>query len=161
MKNSIIENLEISDWKFVDSTSESGFSSDDIIDAYYKGKEQGIIDEISALRRIVNSNIKKTINHANSVISYLVNQQIFPEYSYIKLISWDTYEVLISVATKDFLDEKFLKVYEFVTETENKINDEVYELTFSFIDSNTDFDNKKLNSDGFFLKQKFDYSELH
>ncbi|MBE2255720.1 MAG: hypothetical protein IAE65_05920 [Ignavibacteria bacterium] len=146
-------------WEFPERKNNYTFNEDDVIDAYLKGKEDGINSNFKALIKVLNENVQTTIMHRNELNNYLLKKSIQPVYAFLKIISVNMFELLTLIPSDKLIDEKFFEVYDFVTDYESKINNEYYKLTFSFTKTGESFDFNALESDGFYLKYEYNKSD--
>lgn len=133
---------------------EHAYSSDDVINAYIKGTQEGLQHAQRALIAILDKNVERTSKLSAEILTYIHNNGFKAISAFLKIESWDSFSVLITIEEDDFLNDSFLKIYSYVSEIENKNNNDLYSLSFIFTDYNEDFDQKHINADGFILKHK-------
>ena len=153
VRNEIIPCVKESDWESP-KPGEEHYSTNQLIAAY----EAGIAKGISGMQKLVqekfNVNIDKTANDTGKLIVKLQEYGIAPTSARLKVISWDQFEVLIILPEKEYLDEKFDIVYNFVGDLENATREEFYSISFKFLPETKDTDIQKIMSDGFTLLHK-------
>ncbi|HEY9047180.1 MAG TPA: hypothetical protein VIN08_14845, partial [Ohtaekwangia sp.] len=95
MEAVIDENLDIDSWKI---TAEHGqlYSADIVIDAYLKGKREGLQQNQKALIQQLEANVKKASVHTAKVIQHLKSQGLCPLSAHLKLSSFDKMNVLLT-----------------------------------------------------------------
>jgi len=153
VRNEIIPCVKESDWESP-KAGEEHYSTNQLIAAY----EAGIAKGISGMQKLVqekfNANIDKTASDTGRLISKLQEYGVNPTSARLKVISWDQFEVLFILPEKEYLDEKFDFVYNFVGDLENSTREEFYSISFKFLPETEDTDIQKIMSDGFTLQHK-------
>lgn len=140
-------------WQFTEHKPES-FTYDDMIDAYLKGVEEGVAQTRKALRKQLEENLNRAAKHTSRVISEIKNKNFDVHSARLKIHDWDEVEVLIVVPQDHFLDSRFLEIYDLINEYEKEFSNEeqLYSITFSFIDYAESLDQEQIESDGFLLE---------
>lgn len=137
------------------SKAEDLFSSDEVINAYLKGKSEGFELQKKILLNKLTENINQATTATNQVIKFLKKNKFNSISAHLKINSFTDLSVLIMILEEDFLDSKMLEVYNFIAQLETNNDDGMYNLEFSFCDRNkSDFDENKLITDGYLLKHK-------
>lgn len=138
------------------------FSSDEVIQAYFKGKEVGKADGLKesseANRQLflnaLTENLAKAGVHTNEVLSAFKAQKLKTEEALLRIDSWHRFSVMIVAAETAFKSDKLLKVYDVVNTLESSVTTEQYHIRFSFVAGGKDLDPKALEADGYVLKLK-------
>lgn len=127
------------------------FSQDDVINAYLKGKEIGIKENIFLDK--LNENIEKSAKFTKSMLTFLKNNNFNPISAHLKINAFDDFIILITVPEDELIKEEFLITYNFSANIENQvIDDKYFNLMFMFSDREKHTFNKELLvSDGFFM----------
>lgn len=141
----------------VSAPKEKLFSEDNVIDAYLKGKREGLKAAEKASWELLNSNIEKSAEYTDRVIKEITNKKFTPISAHLKICSLIGLNVIIKIKEEDFLSDEFLNIYSFIGRYENEINKDIFNLSFSFIDGDKTFNQTRLRADGFFLN----YNSLH
>lgn len=128
------------------------FSSDHVIDAYLKGKNDGLEQQQKLVIEKLVVNIKKSTEHTSNVLSYLKKEKFHPLSAYLRINSWDDFTMLIVLPQKEFIDEKILKVYNYISKVENMAKEEMYNIQITICDTENKVDENYIRSDGFALK---------
>jgi len=149
----IDEILAPKNWEFT-SSEDKLFSTDHIIDAYLKGKNEGLEQQERLIIEKLISNIDKSGKHTTQVINHLLKKGLNPTAAFLKINSWDNFETLIIISEKDFLSTKMLKVYEYISKLESKVSEDMYYLQISFHSKDENIDEESIRSDGYILKHK-------
>ena len=131
---------------------EAYYSSDKVIDAYMLGKKEGLEQAQKAIFALLEKNLVKCHQLTTKVITTLRQRKFNPSNAYLRIISFDVFEVLITLPENEFLADEFLFIYDDINRIETTESSDLYSVTFSFSDSGIDFDEKHLQSDGFILK---------
>ena len=130
------------------------FSSNDLINAYLKGIEEGGIQQRKALKRLLNENLDKAYDHTSQIIKELKKRNFGFHSALLKIHDWDEFEVLIIVPQEDFLDEGFLEIYNLLPKYEKDFEEDTYQINFSFVDFDKSLDESKVEADGFLLEYR-------
>src|SRR5690606_3767408 len=126
-------------------------------DAYLKGKKTGLESQHRALVKALEQNVDKCGDYTEQILNYLKGLKIDPKDAFLRISKFDLLKVIICVPEKDFLNERFFEVYDYVSDFEdqnNSANDNTFEIEFSFLDFQNDYCVKTLNSDGYILRFK-------
>jgi len=151
--NAIDDILAPENWEFT-SSEDKLFSTDHVIDAYLKGKNEGLEQQQRLIIEKLVSNIDKSGKYTTEVINFLKKKKLKPIAAFLKINSWDDFETLIIVPEKDFLNEKMLEVYKFISNLESRVSEDMYQLEISFCNQDEKIDEDYIRSDGYVLKHK-------
>jgi hypothetical protein len=151
--NAINEILAPANWELT-SPKDKLFSSDHVIDAYLKGKNDGLEQQQRLIIEKLVSNINKAGKNTSDILSFLRKKKLNPISAYLRINSWDDFSVLIILPQDEFLDKKMISVYNYISELENKVDEEMYHIQVSFCDTEDNIDENYVRSDGFALKHK-------
>lgn len=151
--NAINEILAPANWEFT-SPKDKLFSSDHVIDAYLKGKSDGLEQQQKLVVEKLISNINKSGKYTNEILSFLKKEKLNPLSAYLRINSWDDFSVLIALPQKEFLDKKILSVYDFISALESKVREDMYNVEVVICDTEDEIDENYVHSDGFVLKHK-------
>lgn len=142
----------------LEPSREGKYTENDVIDAYLKGKKTGLESIQKTLVKALDENIDKCGTYTENVLKRLTEFDIKAQDAFLRINNFDFFNILVCIPEKDFLDDKFFHVYDFITEFEDSKNTPENNLTveFSFLDFNSDFDYcvNKINSDGYILRLK-------
>lgn len=125
-----------------------------MIDAYLKGKQDGLEQQQRLIIEKLVSNINKAGKDTSSILSYLRTLKLNPISAYLKINSWDDFAILVILPQEDFLDSRMLSAYEYITDFEKKVADEMYHIQVTICDTEDTIDENYVRSDGFTLKHK-------
>lgn len=152
--DTIAEILSPGDWDFT-SSKEKLFSSDHVIDAYIKGKNDGLEQAQKLLFEYLRINIDKSGKHTARILEFLRENNFTPISAYLKINSWDSFTLMLALPENEFIDDKIIKAYDFITDFEEVTKEDLYSLNIIICDTEGDLDESYIVSDGFFLKYKF------
>ncbi|MBT1689114.1 hypothetical protein [Dawidia soli] len=142
---------ELLRWKLSDE-GERLWSSDTVIDAYLKGKKDGLDDHQKALQSVFAKNFEKSGKSTAKLFAFLSQQEITPISAHLKIDSLFSFEVVVLLNEADFLGEKMPGVYNWCITLQKEEEEESFRICFSFIDVMDGFDFEQLRSDGFRAK---------
>lgn len=151
--NAINEILAPANWELT-SPKDKLFSSDHVIDAYLKGKNDGLEQQQRLIIEKLVSNINKAGKHTTDILSFLKKKKLNPISAYLRINSWDDFSILVILPQEEFLDKKMLSVYDYISELENKVDEDMYHIQVSVCDTEDNIDENYVRSDGFALKHK-------
>lgn len=135
------------------SPKEDLFSGDDLINAYIQGKKEGLEQTKKLVFDHLIKNIEKSGNHVAEVFVFLKENNFTPLSAYLKINSWDDLSIMLIIPEKEFIEDRVLKVYDFLTDFEENVKEELYSLEFNICDTEEDNLNEQhIISDGYFLK---------
>jgi len=140
------------DWKRNFTPSSENYTSDEVIDAYLKGKEDGLNQHKVVLMEKLKSNLLKTVTHRNQLYEFLYKHSFTPETSFLKISSVYEFQILIIIPEKEYLKESFLETYKYASEIEKKVHDDTYNVFFSFTNSIDELNDDCLRSEGYLLQ---------
>lgn len=152
-----VAGFAVEKWQSIAEPEKEHYTADDMIDAYFKGKETMVSETRKFMVRALTENINKTIKHRNELFKYLKDKKYHPEVSYLRIkpVSISSFEILIMLPEEELLKDNFLDVYEYICKFEENVSEDLYAIHFSFTNSNKDFDENQLEADGFILKYTF------
>lgn len=137
------------------------YTNDDIIDAYLKGKEVGFKEKEQLFVEKLNENIQKSAHLTKSIFAYLKNNGFNPKSAHLKINSFYSFVILVTVPENEYISENFLETYDYASALENEtLNDKYFNPMFIFSDREEDSFNKNLLvTEGFFMDYKIDKIE--
>lgn len=148
-----ITGISLGQWEIVNPSDPAQYyDCDAIIEAYFKGKADGLEHTQKLYFREFSSNFDKAKDHVVIALSTVNSYGFNPQGAYLKFKSWDTFQTILLVSEDDFVKSDFLKNYDFLTEFENDIKSEFYSLKFSFLCGLSDEMDDNLTTDGYIVK---------
>lgn len=143
---------EYNSWKI--ERPEGMHSTDVVIDAYITGKKDGLqLAQKTAIAQL-KKNIEKAGDQTKKLLDHMESIGFSAVDAYLRIISIDNLEVLVAVKQDDFLNDKFLDVYNWLAALEEVAREEIFNISFSYIDLSENFDEQIVFSDGFIHKFK-------
>jgi hypothetical protein len=138
------------------------FSGDEVIQAYFKGKEVGKADGLragsEATRRLIlnalTENLAKAGTDTQTILRAFKSQRLPAEDALLRIDSWHKFSVLIVTSENAFMSQKLLKVYDAVNALETEEVNDQYCIRFSFVAGGKELDPKVVSADGYVLKLK-------
>lgn len=134
------------------------FTNDDVIDAYLKGKEDGVKEKKQIFIDKLNENLTKSATHTERMLSFLRKRKLNPVSAHLKINAYDDFVILITLPENEFISQDSLVSYDFAATIEEEVQaDKYYNVMFMFSDreQNDEIFNKNLLvSDGFFMDYK-------
>ena len=121
----------------------------EIKEAYLKGHRDGSEESAMLFREKRDANIAKAAAHTSEVLDHLEANGFQPREAYLKIESWYEFEVLVGVRDEDFLNKTFQEVYSFVGELEERVEEELYSIWFSFVGTPAELDKSIVIRNGF------------
>ncbi|WP_145860822.1 hypothetical protein [Pedobacter suwonensis] len=151
MEQAISSNKAASDWK-LDPQKGDVYTGDQVIDAYLTGKKHGLQSYQKSLYNSLQQNVDACAVITKSVLEYLKKINIESDTAFLKINNWDNFNIILPVKEEDFLDEKFLSVYDFASDLEEKSINDTFNFGVSFLDYTEKLNEHNLQCDGFILK---------
>jgi ferritin len=133
---------------------EQAYSCDQVIDAYLKGKSEGIEQTQKLIMRQLDRNVSETVKQTDRIIKHLASKGFHPVTAYIKIDEWDAFTILVTVPDKEWCNPQFLEIFNYVIETEQHVSNEFYRLgiqLFGTPDAES-INEQSIFADGFILK---------
>src|SRR5690625_7450640 len=98
--------------------------------------------------------MKHEVNHTYRFFPILKESGSTPEDAFLRIESWNVLTVLILLSENDFLNPKMLSIYQFVSQLEKEVDEEMYRLQISFCDREDAIDMDHIYADGYMYKYK-------
>lgn len=105
----ISRNTVSESWDFV-GRKENPSTGDHVIDAWLKGKIDGLKSAQRAVLQSLVKNVDQCALIAHTVIEQLTKLNFFESTAFLKINSWNSFKVLITIKEENFLAPKFLEV---------------------------------------------------
>lgn len=146
-----IQDISKINWE-LPQDSKNSFSSDDVVDAYIKGKRSVLEQNKKAIYSQLEGNIIKAGNDTELIAKHLSSKGISVTDIYLNPESWNQFVIMIVIPESDFLDDKILSIYDFLSDYEIKVSNDMYNLQFNICGASGSLDISCVESDGFVLK---------
>ena len=131
---------------------EDVFTTDQVIQAYLKGLEDGQNANFKVLINQFKNNLKEAQKISESLIEKASHKRIELKEIHLKADSILNFEALFIADEKDFISDTFRDVYTCAREIKNDVQNENFYISFSFMPSSKHLNIKRLNADGYFYK---------
>lgn len=136
----------------------SGFSLSEVekfIEESYKSGYDAKDEEIKSRRLgLFTDNIILTNQVTEDLLAYLEKLNIYPVSAYLKIDSIVSFHIIFTAELNDYISEKLLIAYDWISDTEKKIRNINYNIDLSFMHEDENLNMERLNSDGFRFKHK-------
>ena len=142
---------EIQTKKWIPTKREDSISNQ-IIDAYLNGKKEGMEYYKILEANKLSDNINKSGIITVELINELYDNNFNPFGAYLRIISLDRFEIMITIPEEDYLKEDFLIMFDKISNIETASKDELFNVFFSFCSVNSYFDEHIVTSDGYSFK---------
>lgn len=129
------------------------FTGDEVIDAYYQGRDDERSSIERALKNQLNTNIKTAAQYAVRLFTKSKESQIDLKGIYLKIDNIDQFTALFVADKKAFIGDEFLQVYSIAEDIKKELRENIY-LKFSFLPDTGTINDTLLLSDGYYLKYK-------
>lgn len=150
---SIQKVLKPKNWELT-SPKERLFTSNHVIDAYFTGKKEALEQNEKLIMEKLVGNVNKSGQNTKDLLKHLKQNQFNPIGAYLKINSWDNFTILLLLPESEFLDEKIFDVYEYISTYEDSLKSDFYNLSISIFDTDGDFNEDCIKSDGYIFKYK-------
>lgn len=132
--------------------AEEVFTSDELINAYFKGVDTGKDQAKFLLQTQFNENVKLATDLAEKLYNKIAAEGFKPSEIHLKADNISVFRALIVVKMDDFLKEQFDLAYKFARELREQSETPKFYISFSFIPHSKDLNEACFVSDGYFLK---------
>lgn len=149
---SIHEIISEDEWQ-ISPERERLYTSNHLIDAYLKGKTDGLNAELQLVFDQLKANIKESAHIASTITQLLRNIGIITESAYLKIINWNDFELLLFVPEQDLIGDNVIGIYSEIAEIEDNRKTDRFSISVSLSSKNESFSEKSLTSDGYNLKR--------
>lgn len=141
-------------WQLPDEHEDKLYSVNTVVDAYFKGKSDGLEQNNKLFKKQLQDNFAKAGKDASKVIAFLRSKGVNSISAHLKLCSVYDMSILITISDEDFLKDVFNEIYSFISHIEQMEKTDLYSISFSFINRTSGFNMDLLISDGFCFSLK-------
>lgn len=127
-------------------------NSDDVINAYVKGKNDGKNEFNKELRNKFQRNLHKAISVSENVYESVNQHGIHLSSIHLRAENLNNFSVLFVTNAGDFLSTKFKSAYSISRRIKEKAIAEDFYISFSFMPDSKNLNQDCLTADGYFLK---------
>ena len=136
----------------VEARHEKSYSANDMIDAYFKGKNA----QYEENQKIIKNLIEENLDHSQKVCEEfcdLLKQNGFKcSFVTFRIIDPFNFDAIFAVSKESFLADNFNEAYRMAREMRKKITTKIFNFTFIFMPLTDSLDTEKLLSDGYIMK---------
>jgi hypothetical protein len=133
---------------------EERYSADQVINAYQIGFLKGQDSVQDLVKERFQKNVEQAAVFTLQIIERLRTLKVEPTAAWLKIISWDAFEVLFTVPEVGFISDRFREVYSYVGELEQAARAERTCISFTFCPETEHFDLGAVKAEGFSLRHK-------
>lgn len=144
---STIDNLP-KDWQ----SAKPEITADDVIDAYFKGKEDGKKEKIEKIKSEFFVNLKLATSIAEELYETGNENNLKLEGIRLKARGLRSFDILFLVDDEMFVSDQFREAYVLSRAIKNKYKSEIVTYSFSFTPHTENLNEDCLTADGFFMK---------
>ena len=148
--NSNIKSSDIlpKDWH----TADESLTADDVINAYFKGKEDGAREHFEKFKQEFLVNLKLASSISEELYSNAVDKQISIAGVYLKALNIDSFDVLFLVSEQIFESGQISKAYLLSRNMKQKYLSNRIKVNFSFTENSDDLSTSCLAADGYLVR---------
>ena len=128
------------------------FSADDVINAYFMGKEASKNEEQKILSEKFRQNLKQAQVKGSELFKKLSQQKIKIKELLLNPRAITDFSILFVVDKNDFLSEKINRAYKISIQEKQELNKDTFQVEFTFMPYTPSLNRDKLISDGFILE---------
>ncbi len=127
-------------------------TTDEVIQAYLEGVQDGQNAHFKVLINQFRNNLKVAQQVSEQLLQEAAKKDICLSEIHLKADSILNFEALFMSSEKDFVSDKFREIYLCARELKNKVQNDRFYISFSFMPFSKYVNPKRLSADGFFCK---------
>jgi hypothetical protein len=135
-------------------TQENAVTHNDVIEAYLSGKEVGRSEQLSVNLKLFGENYEKAKSLSETLHKQIGSMGFNVVGLHLRADSITSFNSLLIVDTKDYINESFLKSFSIARAYKNEADSDIFNITFTFTPDSDTLDENCLENDGFFAKYK-------
>lgn len=144
------------EWVVAPTTPENKtITTDDLIDAFIKGTLKGRQDQIDReeqqKQNTLESNVEKTTKIVGDLYREIASQGFQCSDIRLKMLDIYRHSLIFLIDEKDYLNDKFLKIYEKSIKLKQKNNSDIFDLSITFTSNNKYLNLNNVIADGYIL----------
>jgi len=128
------------------------FSSDTVIDAYFKGRRDQVEENKKILLKTFSDNLKRAQQTCEEFFAALGKKGVNGFFVSLKAESVTIFDAIFVVPAQKFLTHDFDAVYKMAREKKKEIATTTFNLSFSFMPLTDSLDEERMLMDGYILK---------
>ena len=146
--NTNVQKLVSSNW--IKQEKET-YTSDELINAYLQGKNEGQSQKVKILLDALGKNISLAQYIIESINEEIIKNNFNSLKSYLRIKSLNIFDAVFTIELEDYLSDDFDKVYKLSREYKNKNNTDSFNINTTFMPVTDSLNEERLISDGFYL----------
>lgn len=151
MSETLIAPTAKKDWE-VKEIKKDTFSSDDLINAYFKGRTDQADQEKQLRLEKFKSNLDKAQDLSENIFGYIKSNGYNCNRVYLRVKDIYSYTSLFLINEDDYCNDAFLKVYDKTIQVKKEVNNSnIFDFTTILTADNENLDHKALLADGYIL----------
>lgn len=125
------------------------FTDDDVVQAWEKGKQDGVSELIGLAVDQLEKNMKAAFAHTKEVINIMTQFGIEAVGARLRLDTWNRLKVIILVPASSMDSGNIYKLYDEISAIESREQSDRYCITFSLLADGETLNKSRLVSDGY------------
>ena len=142
---SIAVNIFPKDWL-------SEITANDVIDAYFLGKEAGQKEHIQHIKQEFTVNVRLATAIGEELLKIVEEANIKLGTIHLKAVNFNSFEMLFLVDESSYNSENFRQAYVFSRLLKEKYKSDRAHFSFSFMSESDEITSECLSADGFFMR---------
>lgn len=130
----------------------ANFSEDDLIDAYFKGKDDGSSSRDKIIMRAFQENLVKATTTAEELIHEAEHLDVTLIKTLLKIEAIDIFKVLFIVSEDDYVSENIDALIMLSINKKNQVNQDTFTIEFSFTYQSESLNDDCIAADGYLSK---------
>lgn len=130
----------------------SVYTSDNVIEAYLKGKQDGKDEMTKILTRQFNDNLKIATDTSERLFQEAAKKKIGFKSIHLKADGITKFSAIFVTKMEDFVNDKFRDIFVTARNIKNDVESDSFYITFTFMPDSEHVNEKCIASDGYFLK---------
>ena len=139
---------KINDWKIEPTRY---YTEDDLINAYLKGKQEGMNIEKKVMIEKFHENLLLATNEGINIFKEITKEKVNCLQCFLKIENTISFHIIYIIDSKDYTEENLNKIYLLSRNKKHETNKDTFEINFSFMPSTETLNEKRLIADGYTL----------
>ena len=145
-----IENIVSSGWEL--KPEKDYFTSNELIEAYLKGKEEQKNENQKILLEKLDANLKEAKLIVEKIAKEINKNKFKLFSSYLRINNIVKYDAIFDILTDDFTSDNFDKIYDFSRKIKKDVNTNTFNINFTFMPHSENLNVKRIGSEGFIFR---------
>ena len=116
---------------------------------YDLGKQKGKEEVDNDFQANLNRNFERSYHHTTEFLNFLKNNNVYVLDAKLKFEHLSDLKVAVIIKEEDNLSEKISSIYDFVYDLEGRSNSDDYNIDFTIVKADCNFQDKLVENDGF------------